>query len=162
VKKVVAATCGKCGEWKPIDQFRPGPYVRKDGVRKPWTYCRECDVLIKREWTARNPDKVAVHNRRRVIVNARKSYLQKKVILWAKHGLTPLQFATIRDSQDGRCGVCWLEPTDFTIDHDHKCCPGMTSCGACVRGLLCHPCNRGLGFLRESSVTLARASRYVA
>lgn len=34
-------------------------------------------------------------------------------------------------------------------DHDHNCCPGYTSCGKCVRGLLCIACNKMLGHLEE-------------
>lgn len=43
------------------------------------------------------------------------------------------------------------------LDHDHSCCPygkfptkTRVSCGACVRGWLCHPCNTSLGQMQES------------
>ena len=35
----------------------------------------------------------------------------------------------------------------YAIDHDHNCCPSSHSCGRCIRGLLCHPCNMSLGGL---------------
>jgi hypothetical protein len=35
------------------------------------------------------------------------------------------------------------------VDHNHLCCSGDTSCGKCVRGILCFRCNSVLGFLES-------------
>jgi len=35
------------------------------------------------------------------------------------------------------------------VDHDHNHCPGQFSCGACVRGILCHRCNNAIGALEQ-------------
>ncbi len=56
---------------------------------------------------------------------------------------------------DPRCALCrrplYLKgartsgEAGASIDHDHACCPGPTSCGRCIRGLTCHSCNLRLG-----------------
>lgn len=35
------------------------------------------------------------------------------------------------------------------IDHNHACCSSDTSCGKCVRGILCFRCNTVLGYLEN-------------
>ena len=49
--------------------------------------------------------------------------------------------------QGGACAICKLSVDGYrlSVDHDHACCPGKTSCGRCVRGLLCTRCNWTLG-----------------
>lgn len=51
------------------------------------------------------------------------------------------------------------------VDHDHSCCPrtssGSTSCGKCVRGLLCRSCNLGLGTLQEDPRRIEGLLRYL-
>ena len=58
------------------------------------------------------------------------------------------------------CAMCWSrfeEDQPIFIDHDHACCPDeKSSCGKCVRGLLCLSCNTALGLI-ERKYELARA-----
>lgn len=47
------------------------------------------------------------------------------------------------------------------VDHDHGCCPDGNTCGRCVRGVLCHRHNVGLGRFRDSIQELQAAIRYL-
>ena len=78
-------------------------------------------------------------------------------------------------SRDPRCEICGRDVVAkvlnatigrarslLVVDHDHACCPADSfSCGACVRGLICSPCNAGLGFLQDDAAVLAAAAAYV-
>lgn len=59
------------------------------------------------------------------------------------------------------CELCGaLKP--LHVDHDHACCPANKySCGACVRGFICGPCNRGLGLFFDNADALDRAAAYL-
>lgn len=61
------------------------------------------------------------------------------------------------------CDACGDEAStrDFCIDHDHACCPGTNTCGECVRGVLCGPCNTALGFARDDKARLESLVSYL-
>jgi hypothetical protein len=68
--------------------------------------------------------------------------------------------------QDGKCGVCGTDEPggrhgQWHVDHDHKCCPTASSCGECLRGILCHRCNRGLGLFNDDLDRLTSALAYL-
>lgn len=58
-----------------------------------------------------------------------------------RYGLTPDQVDVMRTAQDGACAICERPVDALAIDHCHE--TGR------VRGLLCPPCNRALGFFER-------------
>lgn len=62
---------------------------------------------------------------------------------------------------DPKCEICGSKELKLHVDHDHKCCPGVKSCGKCVRGLLCPGCNHGLGNFRDNEERLLLAAAYL-
>ena len=69
-----------------------------------------------------------------------------------RYGLTPESYAALLGAHGGGCAICGAMPNAqrFPVDHDHDCCPdAKRSCGKCVRGILCVPCNVALGRLER-------------
>lgn len=80
------------------------------------------------------------------------------------YGLTAAEYDALLAFQGGTCAICQRatgKVRRLAVDHDHTCCNGPTSCGLCVRGLLCKPCNRMLGHLRDSPEAARRAADYL-
>lgn len=74
------------------------------------------------------------------------------------YGITPEQFTTLLEAQGNRCAICgsaeWPGKDNCPhVDHDHA--TGK------VRGLLCGPCNIGLGQFGDDPERLAAAIRYL-
>jgi hypothetical protein len=79
-----------------------------------------------------------------------------------KYGLSNDSFQAMIEKQGNCCAICKQVFTRTPhIDHDHSCCPGAKTCGKCIRGLLCHKCNTGLGNLRDSVDVLKSAIEYL-
>jgi hypothetical protein len=78
--------------------------------------------------------------------------------------LSQYELRQMFDAQGGVCKLCGGVNTDgkaLHVDHDHACCSGKTSCGKCVRALLCNSCNMGLGKFGDDPSLLRRAADYI-
>jgi len=78
----------------------------------------------------------------------------------ATYGLAPGDWEKLFVAQGGKCWICRRYKAK-AVDHDHSCCSGKTSCGRCVRGLLCGTCNGILGRWRDAIEVLLRAVEYL-
>ena len=80
-----------------------------------------------------------------------------------RYGVEPSWYAETLERQGGGCAICGTPPNGkrLHVDHDHTHCAADRGCPACVRGLLCSPCNTGIGMLGESAARLAAAASYL-
>lgn len=89
--------------------------------------------------------------------------------LKAMYGITLDDYEAKLAAQGGVCAICFQPETTtrggrviaLAVDHDKACCPGKTSCGRCVRDLLCGQCNNLIGRAREQAAVLRSAAEYV-
>jgi len=101
-------------------------------------------------------ERVAIHGRT-VDPAAKRRWNQAHKLV--RYGLTREQFDRLQEIQKNACAMChtrFEEDQPIFIDHDHACCADeKSSCGKCVRGLLCLSCNTALGLI-ERKYELAR------
>lgn len=73
----------------------------------------------------------------------------------ARYGMTEADYDRMLEDQGGLCAICRREPDQrsLAIDHDHE--------SGAVRGLLCFPCNAGLGSFSDDPIRVQRALEYL-
>ena len=76
----------------------------------------------------------------------------KKRRLELRYGITHEKFLELKELQQNMCAIC-RKKTELHIDHCHE--TGK------VRGLLCGPCNRALGLLKDNIDFLLKAIEYL-
>lgn len=107
--------------------------------------------------------KRAYYKANRSLFQARRAarYLAQRVQLFTqnllkKYGITRETWDVMLIAQSGRCKVCG-DPMDALyepcVDHDHK--TGK------VRGLLCGPCNRAVGLLKDDPIRAENVAQYL-
>lgn len=81
-----------------------------------------------------------------------------------KYGLSRDAYVDLEKSQNNVCKICGEEEKynkRLSVDHDHRCCPGIKSCGKCIRGLLCSRCNKVLGQINDNKDLLQKMINYL-
>ncbi|THA87185.1 hypothetical protein E6R61_30850 [Streptomyces sp. LRa12] len=71
---------------------------------------------------------------------------RKRLHIKTRYRLSWEEYTSLFRFQADCCAICKsLDPRGkdvWHVDHDHECCPESSqSCGGCVRGILCSPCN---------------------
>lgn len=158
--------CIHCGIEKPLDKF---PHTQDK--KYYYKYCYACKAKrgrsvekCKIEFCSGRPWREGYCKDHKDLVSEAgliaKAYIRKSAYLGYIHNITLDDYRTIlNDIQGGVCPLCqtpapsiyeMFEGRFWHVDHDHECCPRITdnagnlrstSCGNCVRGILCHPCN---------------------
>ncbi len=144
--------CRVCHVMLPLSEFHK-QHTMKLGVRK---ICKKCNSDVAAEWNDANLDRVLDNRLRR------------------DFGITLDDYNVMLEAQNGLCAICGEPPRitlgresqrreerrqgrqrapQLVVDHDHE--TGK------IRGLLCVPCNRGIGFLKDDTVTVRSALKYL-
>lgn len=128
----------------------------------PAKRCKECPPGTRRK--ANYPGPRCGEHHRGVTAQRKEAAWAKR--LWETYHITPEQYWAIYKYQGGVCYGCRRAKgtgrKKLSVDHDHACCNGPVSCGKCVRGLLCSPCNRDvLGHLRDDPEAFQRFITYI-
>lgn len=110
----------------------------KTPKRRQEKYCGPCERLVSKEQAR------LAHGR----------------YLYRTYGITIEEYEEILLLQGGTCYICQRatgRTRRLAVDHDHKLGSGRQA----VRGLLCRPCNNGLGMARDDPMYFVRAISYL-
>lgn len=177
-------TCSRCKQEKPLDDFHRNNSGRtKDGR---FAYCKACSSAGALTWRKRNPERYKETQRKWRKANPEKvkawgkdwldrnpgkgaeysarskakdpeahARRERNARYKAKYGITLDEYEATLAKQGGACAICKSPPgrSLLCVDHDH-----ITGK---ARGLLCDPCNNGLGRFGDDVERLRSAVAYL-
>lgn len=138
--------CTKCRQVKPLADF----YPHAGTARGYQCWCRSCAAEVRAERARIPEDRNSIRRRK----------------LREMYGITMADYDAMFEAQGGRCAICGVqkEPWEpgvglegrqkfLTVDHCHA--------DGHIRGLLCGPCNRGIGQLQDDLSIILAAADYL-
>lgn len=123
-------------------------------TRKDWYNRNREAIRARRRENEARPDVRARKNERARAWQAAHRRERFYYHLRYEYGLEPEQYDAMLIAQNGCCAICG-DATDLHVDHQHVA-------DGTVRGLLCGPCNSGLGYFRDDPERLLAAVRYLS
>lgn len=150
--------CSRCREIKSFDEFSKDKYKKEGHCNQ----CKECQSNNFKKYRLNNKDKLTIRSKKWRIENPTEYRNHKLKYLY---NISFDQYNTLLIKQNNRCIGCNKHELEcknkLSVDHNHKCCPGVRSCGKCIRGLLCSQYNHALGLLSDNIQTLQNLINYL-
>lgn len=144
--------CNKCKSEKPVEDFNATSQISSSGktvtpIRRTCNQCRRerAKARLKERF---GPDGVR-HYRDRTHIKRR-------------YGITFEQAEQMLQSQEGKCKICQAQIGFFTKTYNNRACVDHCHTTNKVRGILCHYCNTGIGYLKDSPTVLQRCIVYLS
>jgi hypothetical protein len=129
-------TCNRCNQTKPLASgFRLSRKTPNGGKPSYQHTCKEC---LKEEYANDTKSKERAKWRH----------------IKSKFKLSQTQWEDLFNRQHGKCAIC-NEGINLSAHLDH--CHTTNS----IRGILCGPCNKGLGYFRDDVKRLESAAQYL-
>lgn len=142
--------CTKCLSVKETKHFSKRNRS-KDGLNH---WCKNCVIENNKKWQNNNKEKVK-QNAKAVRDRYPDKIIEKE--LKYKFDMTLQKYDDLLKSQNNSCAICGTHQsvlkTRLAVDHCH-----LTNK---IRGLLCGPCNRALGIMKDSIILLENAIDYL-
>lgn len=164
--------CGRCQKDLPVSNFTPSQVLKRG------SWCRNCNNEYRRSRRGASAPPRATDeclwcgaDIRNLRSNARYCSASCGARTWRRdnpgrhralrlkcvYGITIKEFDELLESQGGVCAICQSDDpasANWHVDHCHS--------SDAVRGILCGPCNQGLGNFRDNQAALLAAIDYLA
>lgn len=139
-------------EWRRRKNTDNETYIRENLLKSNQNICVSCKSIKPLEAFRKSIHvKTGYLNTCKACLKVR----EKNIKLKLAYNINLDEFNLLLKKQNNTCAICKtdFQIKDICVDHCHK--TGK------VRGLLCHPCNRSIGMLKERKDVLYSAIRYL-